>query len=707
MKSLIFILSFLIVGFSIGQSNLRVSDIVNAPADPSSVLEVESTTKGMLVPRMTSAQRLAIASPANGLLVYDTDVKCFSYFVASSNSWNYLCNTGIGGANTILTSQVPPGPNCSSGGILVQFGNDANGNGQLDPSEINSTLNQYVCNGAAGSQGTQGPPGATGVAGPQGAQGLQGPPGATGAAGPQGPQGNPGSNGINCWDLNGNGSNDLTEDVNGDGSYNSLDCAGIAGAAGPQGSPGATGPQGPPGATGAQGPPGATGPQGIQGPAGSSGSGWNITSLTMNSNGQLTLTTDQPQSFSTTSNAWLTTGNIGTIPSTNFLGTIDNQDLVLRTNNTERVRVTNGGNVGVGGYPNTKLDVSNGSDGLAIGQVHGDNTHTIQTYIDGQWANRSTYASGCCNKLLLQPDAGEVAIGGSTNPTAKLEINLVNPNGWGGNAKATRIFSPDNNFFLDLNTYVIGGGNIGYHFSPNNNNGLVIATNGNVGIGTTNPSEKLQINSSVNSTFVRMNDGTRTFDIRFGDSFQGHNNSGGIVYYEVNGNETHMFGGPVYPDNNGGRDLGGSGFRWGTVFANNGTINTSDLRLKKDIQPTFYGLKEVLQMRPVSYLWKDIAGSRKLGFIAQELQQLIPEVVSIGNDENKTLGVFYSDLIPVLTKAIQEQQVLIETLQREKASTTNELNLLKEKNANTTSELNNLKAEIEWIKAALPKAEKN
>ncbi len=79
--------------------------------------------------------------------------------------------------------------------------------------------------------------------------------------------------------------------------------------------------------------------------------------------------------------------------------------------------------VGVGIMnPNAKLDVSTGSDGIAMGQIHGDNTNTIQTYIDGHWADRTTYASGCCNKLLLQPDIGEVGIR-TTGPTAVLDVN--------------------------------------------------------------------------------------------------------------------------------------------------------------------------------------------------------------------------------------------------------------------------------------------
>jgi hypothetical protein len=50
----------------------------------------------------------------------------------------------------------------------------------------------------------------------------------------------------------------------------------------------------------------------------------------------------------TPSDAWLTLGNSGTIPGTHFLGTTDNVDLVFKTNNTERMRITSAGNVGIG-----------------------------------------------------------------------------------------------------------------------------------------------------------------------------------------------------------------------------------------------------------------------------------------------------------------------------------------------------------------------
>jgi len=61
--------------------------------DASSVLDIQSTTKGILIPRMTTAQRTAISSPTDGLLVYDTTEQ--SFFFYTSSSWSELAsNTG-------------------------------------------------------------------------------------------------------------------------------------------------------------------------------------------------------------------------------------------------------------------------------------------------------------------------------------------------------------------------------------------------------------------------------------------------------------------------------------------------------------------------------------------------------------------------------------------------------------------------------------
>lgn len=64
--------------------------------DASSVLDVSSTTQGMLTPRMTTAQKNAIASPADGLMVYDTDLKAFCYYNQSVTAWTQMNSATTG-----------------------------------------------------------------------------------------------------------------------------------------------------------------------------------------------------------------------------------------------------------------------------------------------------------------------------------------------------------------------------------------------------------------------------------------------------------------------------------------------------------------------------------------------------------------------------------------------------------------------------------
>jgi hypothetical protein len=130
--------------------------------------------------------------------------------------------------------------------------------------------------------------------------------------------------------------------------------------------------------------------------------------------------------------------------------------------------------------------------------------------------------------------------------------------------------------------------------------------------------------------------------------------------------------------------LGGSSKRWTAVWATNGTIQTSDMKLKKDVVELKYGLKEVMKLNPISYKWKNNSIGKtaipeslqetKLGFSAQQLQEILPEVVEThswypkdeeGNFErkqNENLGVRYAEITPVIIKAIQEQQEQIESL---------------------------------------------
>jgi hypothetical protein len=85
----------------------------------------------------------------------------------------------------------------------------------------------------------------------------------------------------------------------------------------------------------------------------------------------------------------------------------------------------------------------------------------------------------------------------------------------------------------------------------------------------------------------------------------------------------------------------------------------SDYNLKDDIFDIKYGLNDVLKLQPVEYTYKS-NGSKQLGFIAQDIGTILPEVVSF----EESMSVNYQAIIPILTKAIQEQQALIKALEQ-------------------------------------------
>jgi len=128
------------------------------------------------------------------------------------------------------------------------------------------------------------------------------------------------------------------------------------------------------------------------------------------------------------------------------------------------------------------------------------------------------------------------------------------------------------------------------------------------------------------------------------------------------------------------------GFRYGTgtgtetgYISTNGTTTTystsSDYRLKENIVPMTGALDKVAQLKPVTYKWK-LDGSNGQGFIAHELQEIIPDCVTgekdavetytdeKGNEQTrpKYQGIDTSFLVATLTAAIQEQQTIINEL---------------------------------------------
>ncbi|WP_298950196.1 tail fiber domain-containing protein [uncultured Nonlabens sp.] len=120
-----------------------------------------------------------------------------------------------------------------------------------------------------------------------------------------------------------------------------------------------------------------------------------------------------------------------------------------------------------------------------------------------------------------------------------------------------------------------------------------------------------------------------------------------------------------FPVLDGAKDLGRNGNSWNNLYFQN-AFRTSDIRKKKNIQPLKDGLTSIIALNTYQYNYKNDNSNRlQYGFIAQELQEQIPSIVDEGLDSNKSLAVDYGQMIPILVKAIQEQQVKIEALQQE------------------------------------------
>jgi hypothetical protein len=166
---------------------------------------------------------------------------------------------------------------------------------------------------------------------------------------------------------------------------------------------------------------------------------------------------------------------------------------------------------------------------------------------------------------------------------------------------------------------------------------------GNLLVGTT---------SSVNGRLqVKNSDGTWPTGISLIE--QGTNNYWGSSIYPV----THDY------------YIGYNGANKGYFQSSGGSyVAVSDARLKKDIQDLPYGLDEVLSLRPTSYrmMEQDDAAPKSLGFIAQETMEVLPETVF--EMQGGMYGMDKSAIIPVLVKAIQEQQALITQLQADVAA---------------------------------------
>ena len=361
--------------------------------------------------------------------------------------------------------------------------------------------------------------------------------------------------------------------------------------------------------------------------------------------------------------------------------------------------ISNTGNVGIGttepraktdivDTSNTPDDVNDGVGGhlrLSLGSAVTDESLFFGVNSGGYSWIQAIDPGNVYRDLSLNPKGGNVGIG-TTSPGYKLDVS--------GSIRATghiyvgshdSIIKTDstNYFSIWANPDYTKGAFLGmrsddtatdyaFQFKWNNDVKVTIDTNGNVGIGTTDPGKKLEVSGDIKlsdgadraihgpaSGWLRLYvQGNEAFAHSWNDLYQ---KAGGRMHFVTNDSERMTI------DSSGNVGIGTTDpgsyrlyLSGGEAYCDQTTCwnDASDIALKENIRDLDYGLKEILALKPTRFLFKP-TGEEGIGFVAQEVEKIIPEVVS-GEEGHK--GISYGGLTPVLVKAIQEQQNQIEEL---------------------------------------------
>ena len=362
----------------------------------------------------------------------------------------------------------------------------------------------------------------------------------------------------------------------------------------------------------------------------------------------------------------------------------------------EQMRITSNGNVGIGTTnPGSKLTIvtpdtnyltSWGNDGganneyLSLYQTADDFIFTSNKNGSGVRKGIGITATGADNTIpsgiYLKTD-GNVGIG-TTAPGVKLEV--IDPNATEsrielGNAAAytgKKIFlalRPTDNY-AQLQAYNYGGP-VGMNLSIN-------PSGGNVGIGTTAPTiGKLQVSGGSSFTALPPYGTAAIGNINSTTGWSGSGflftnaTAGSKAFSMVYNNDTAYFGGIDASTQTAWATLTSSGFGIGTTspgykltvagmaWVTSGAWSGSDQRWKKNIQPIANSLDKVLQLSGVSYDWRadefpanNFDNKTHLGFIAQDVEKIAPDLVTTGADGFK--GLDYNGFSSLLVGAVQE-----------------------------------------------------
>jgi hypothetical protein len=183
---------------------------------------------------------------------------------------------------------------------------------------------------------------------------------------------------------------------------------------------------------------------------------------------------------------------------------------------------------------------------------------------------------------------------------------------------------------------------------------------GKVGLGTSSPSERLEVAGNI-APVTTNTQSVGTSVKRFSAMFTGTLDASGAITTSSN----VVAAGNVLPNVDNTGTVGAAGRRWQAIYAQNGTIQTSDRRMKTDIRDSELGLEFLLGLRPVSYRWKDSTDRSEgahYGVIAQELEEVLAGRSFGGlvyDRETDRYSVIYTEFISPLIQGVQELYDLI------------------------------------------------
>ncbi|MGC8958065.1 MAG: tail fiber domain-containing protein, partial [Candidatus Kapaibacteriota bacterium] len=453
-------------------------------------------------------------------------------------------------------------------------------------------------------------------------------------------------------------------------------------------------------------------------------------------------------------NRWSLSGN--SLSGTEKFGSTNNQPVVIITNGTERMRITPSGNVGIGtNNPNELLDV-NGNISFTGALMPNGNAGTSGQVLISQGAGSPPIwgsATGAGWSLSGNSLTGTEIFGSTNNQpvviitngtdrfrlTTKGQIEVL--------SSAQSVFlgegagnSQDNtsnryNVFLGYqagysnttgnyntasgaralqnNTTASRNVAIGVNalYTQSYNNGGTAWNSDNVAIGY----EALYSNQPTSTSNGIQNTAVGTFALR--SNTTGYQNT--AIGYSAGSNITTGSNNicigfnaqPSSPTVSNEVTVGNSSNDSYRMYAASWT-NASDARYKHDIADLPFGLDFILQLKPRQYVYNNSTdGKITMGFVAQEVQEVMKHYNMLDKYnlvkimEKDFLGLNTTEIIPILVKAVQEQQKLIEKMKAETVRLSEENARLKEESERfketTQQQINQLQAELESIKKTL------